>query len=391
MSANMFKIFAETAGDLLKQVSANALTPHSTKTLNRVFKLAETAALLGISESYLRKKEKEDPQFPQRQATNGRPTGWTLPQINEIRDLMGLNPYRDKDIDPVSRIITLNFKGGVGKTTTSLYLAQYLALRGYRVLVVDLDSQASLTGEFIVNPDETVDPDNTLAPYFCGEVDSLRHAVQPTYWPRIDIIPANLGLYRAEFVLPARQARDEEFRFWELLDNGLKTVEQDYDVIIMDAPPSLSYISINGAWAANAMVIPIPPAKMDFSSAKQFFEMLYEVLEPLNEKAGVNKEYEFIRLLITKFDGQAHSREIAGWVRKLWGQYVVDNVMANTTVINAAGMEMTSVYEIQKYEGSNRTLRRALELLDGVNAEIEQLIRMSWPSQREQAQQAAVL
>jgi len=407
MSVKLFNDFSGTATSLLEQLSKEAFYPDNTKRLKRRFKLAEGARLIGLSESYLRKLEAQG-EIPVRSKTEetNYPT-WSLEDLNSIRDKLDRNPCRAASDDPV-RLQIINFKGGVAKTTTAVHMAQYLALRGYRVLLVDLDPQASLTSQFFNDPDEyiTLIEDGeeveiprfpTLAPFLCGDVDTLQTAegdqpfIYNTHWPRLDIIPSNLGLNRAEFNLPKLQALDPNFEFWTLLDKGLASIEDDYDVIIMDTPPALSYVTINGVWAANSMVIPMPPAILDLSSARQFFEMLAQTLEPIQEASGLVKEYKFIRLLITKFDGQANSREIAGWIRKLWGKYAMDNMMASTTVINAAGINMETVYEMQRYEGNNKTFKRALELLDGVNAEIEQQIRMSWPSQRKQAQTTMVL
>ena len=405
MSVKLFSDFSATAKDLLDTLSKQKLRPDNKKVLRRCFKLVDAARLLDLSESYLRKLEAEG-KLPKRCVHEGASyPSWSLEQINEIRDVLNRNPYRVLETDSAVRIQILNFKGGVAKTTSTLYLGQYLALKGYRVLLVDLDPQASLTSQFFVDPDEYIQDDNgdevpkfkTLAPFLCGDVASLEDAensqpfVYKTHWPRLDIIPSNLGLNRAEFELPSMQARDNTFEFWSLLDKGLSSIEHDYDIIIMDTPPSLSYVTINGVWAATAMIVPIPPAILDLSSARQFFEMLSQVLEPIQNSSGIIKEYDFIRLLISKFDGQAHSREIAGWIRKLWGTYALDHHMANTTVINAAGVEMTTVYEMQKYDGNNATFKRARELLDGVNSEIEQQIRLCWPSQHEAAQKSVVL
>jgi chromosome partitioning protein len=91
-------------------------------------------------------------------------------------------------------VAVANFKDGVAKTTTAVLLARYLTLRGYRVLSVDLDSQASQTSLFGLQPDTDVEPEETLYPVFRGETDSLDKCIRPTYWPRLDIVSANLSL-----------------------------------------------------------------------------------------------------------------------------------------------------------------------------------------------------
>ena len=106
-----------------------------------------------------------------------------------------------------------NFKGGAAKTTHSVHLAQYLALHGYRVLLIDLDSQASATSLFGHTPDDDFDRLDTLYRLFTADdtqrIDSLVSLIKPTYWDGLDLIPANLGLYSTEFELPVRQLRQK--------------------------------------------------------------------------------------------------------------------------------------------------------------------------------------
>lgn len=394
MDATVFSTLSQTVGEIITKAKTAALAPEETKTLRRMWRIGEAAQLLGFSEQHLRKLEGSQPPkaIPKRLAAeHGRYTGWTLQQINEIRDILGVNPYRAPS-DPAVRVAVTNFKGGVGKTTTSGALAQYLALHGYRVLCVDVDSQGSLTAQFVIDPDDDVDIKQTLLAYLEGEVDTLEYAITRTYWPRIDLIPANLGLYSAEFYLPTVQAQNPDFRFWSLLDDGLKTIEHNYDVVIIDCPPSLGYMSINAIWSATGLVVPIPPGMKDLSSARQFFTMLGETLETIGSHHQP-KQFDFTKILVSKYDGSNPAKIIKGWMRQGLGSFVLDAEMATTTVIQTSDAEMTSPYEMDpsSFTGSSRTLKRALDLLDGVNTEILQQIRLCWPSQREDAAKAAII
>ncbi len=394
MSASLFEDFYETATTLIERIKAHELEPEAKKVHNRVFKATEVAALLGVSESYLRKLETEREGFPQalRHPASGRRRGWTLEQINTIRDLLDRNPYRAPE-DPPAVVGILNFKGGSGKTTTALYLAHYLALQGYRLLVVDLDSQASLTSQFVVNPDETIEEEETLSPFFAGDRDTLASLPRPTYWPRIDLIPANLSLYNAEFLLPRRQVDEPHFQFWTQLQAGLATVQDDYDIVLIDCPPSLGYLSINAAWAANGLIIPTPPEMLDFTSTTQFFNMLSQLFAELDAQEGDRppKDYDFVRLLVTKYTGTASAKQITSWMRQVFGEYVLNNVMARTAALETASKQLISAYEIDSFEGGDKTLKRALELLDRVNEEIEREIKLTWPSKREAARKEVVI
>jgi chromosome partitioning protein len=130
-------------------------------------------------------------------------------------------------------------KGGVGKTTTAMTLAQGLALKGHKVLVLDCDPQGSLTTLFGILPDTEVDESQTILPVCLGQESSIAPSIQNTYWPGLDLVCAAPLLFAAEFGLPARQMRETDFEFWNVLNQALDDVRDEYDVIIIDTPPAL--------------------------------------------------------------------------------------------------------------------------------------------------------
>ena len=195
--------------------------------------------LLGVSESYLRQITKDGAEF-----TCGTVSGnnyrrtFSLKELHWILDGLhektGDGRYRRRrsPTEKLQVVAVANFKGGAAKTTTAVHLAQYLALRGYRVLAVDLDSQASLTSLFGLQPDTDVEPEETLYPVFRGETDSLDRCIRATYWPRLDIVPANLSLSQAEFEMPVRAQREKNFAFWLVLRQAIQNSAMHYDVVV---------------------------------------------------------------------------------------------------------------------------------------------------------------
>ena len=151
-------------------------------------------------------------------------------------------------------ISVANFKGGVGKTTTAMTLAQGLSLKGHKVLVLDCDPQGSLTTLFGILPDTEVDESQTILPVCLGQESSITPSIQNTYWSGLDLVCAAPLLFAAEFGLPARQMRETDFEFWNVLNQALDDVRDLYDVIIIDTPPALSYVTINA-------LTPISPGK----------------------------------------------------------------------------------------------------------------------------------
>src|SRR5277367_6017603 len=369
---------ASQAGEILSRAREAALAPGIKKTL-RKFNLKEVATLLGISAKTITRAVQRQ-EIPAGERVRGNRLLFTLEEIHEIQDRLGLKPWRDPATDKAMTVAVANFKGGVGKTSTSIHLGQHFALHGYRTLMIDLDAQASLTTLFGLLPDSEVSTDKTALPYLEGDVDTLADAIQPTYWHGLDLIAANLALYGAEFTLANRQKAEPNFRFYQALKNGIATVSDRYDVIIIDTPPALSYVTTNALYAADGIVVPVPPAMMDFASASLFFSLLGDIIGVIDQNEGGGKVFDFLGLLISKYEqGNFVHQTIHDWVRAAFQQRVLFHTMGTSTVLRM-GPEIQTAYEVGAYQGDRRTLARALEYLDGVNGEIERLVRAQWPS-----------
>jgi chromosome partitioning protein len=143
-------------------------------------------------------------------------------------------------------LAVVNFKGGSGKTTTAAHLAQYLALKGYRVLAVDLDPQASLTALHGYQPEFDVDANETLyaAIRYDAEQRPLSEVIRKTYFAGLDLVPANLELMEFEHDTPRALAERESEPFFGRIATALGTVESSYDVIVLDCPPQLGFLTL---------------------------------------------------------------------------------------------------------------------------------------------------
>ena len=345
----------------------------------------EVAELLGISDSYLRRLLLDEPELPKGESVGVARRVFTLAELGRIRAwLAGRNDdprYRPgrRAGEPLRVVSVCNFKGGAAKTTTAVHLAQYLALRGFRVLLVDLDSQASATGMFGIAADEEVGEAETFYGHVRGEVAGLAGCIRRTYLPGLDLLPANLALYRVEFELPVRQLKERSFRFWTLLRDGLATVEADYDVVICDCPPSLGYLTINALFASHGLIVPVPPSMLDFASTGRFFRMLADTLADI---AGFDPkgapQLDFVRVLVSRLQpSDKNQQRIAAWMTATFADGLMDARMVHTTALDQAGNVKRTLYELDPREG-RRVLDRALEHLDAVNAEIRGLIERSW-------------
>jgi chromosome partitioning protein len=379
-----------------------ALQPELRKVLRR-WNQTETAEILGVSRKTL-ERWIDEKDFPSGEREGRGPRYFSLAEINQIRTLKGLHPWR-ADTDECQVVSIVNFKGGVGKTTTIVPAAQYFARRGYRVLVIDADPQGSTTTAFGMRPDQDVPDSNTLGPFLLGEelcrqeaedqgrdsdwTGSLTTAVQRTYWDGLDIIASNLRLFGAEFAIAARRLRDPAFQFYRVLHDGLQPLKDRYDVILVDTPPSLSFLTTNAIFASSGLVLPVPPAMMDFSSSVAFFDLLVEILATIETVEGEgSKQFNFLTALVTKVEsGKPEHAAIEHWLRQAFPQRVLKHVVGQSSAIRL-GADIKTPYEMERLDSDRRTLKRALEILDGVNAELEQLIRAQWPSTRRRSQEA---
>jgi chromosome partitioning protein len=343
------------------------------------FSITRTAELVGRTGAAIREAEK-DGRLPQVDRTStGRRVGYTLAEVNHMRDVFGTRPWRS--VEDIPAIIAVqNFKGGVGKSTVSTHLAQYLAIKGYRVCLIDCDSQGSSTSLFGYVPDLDIQEEETLYPFIRNaEMSSLAYAVRETHWDGLYLVPANLKLYSAEYELAARVARSEQGLLNRIAE-GIASISDHFDVIILDPPPALGTISLSVMRAANALLVPIPPTVVDFTSTTTFLAMLHETMGVMGDR-GFPVDLKWLRMLATRADEQkSMQRELLGLMRNLFGDVLLRTVLKDSAEIDNASARLMTVYELEQPVTSRETYQRCVTYLNGVNAEVETLIRLTWPS-----------
>jgi chromosome partitioning protein len=240
-------------------------------------------------------------------------------------------------------------------------------------------------------PDLDITEDDTLYPFIRNaEMSSLAYAVRDTHWNGLYLVPANLRLYSAEYELAARIAGTDG-RLFNRLAEGIRSIAEHFDVIILDPPPALGTISLSVMRAANSLLIPVPPTVVDFTSTTSFLAMLAESMGVLAER-GLPIDLKWIRFLATRADEQkSMQRELLQVMRNLFGDSMLRAVMRDSAEIDNASARMMSVYELDQPVTSRETYQRCINYLNAVNAEIEMQIRLTWPSHAKRLRAAGLL
>lgn len=373
----------------LKDLRERMYPPEASKSLRR-FMTNEVSKLTSIPESTLRTMDLEGKgPSPSRLENNHR--AYTLPQINELRhyfadqkpnEAISILPHR-RNGEHLQVLAVANFKGGSAKTTTSVHLAHYLALHGYRVLTIDLDPQASMSSMFGAQPEFDVAENETIYAALRYDEDrkSIRDVIRKTYFDGLDLIPGNIEVMEFEHDTPRILAlgnREKGPIFFERLDLAIREVESDYDVVILDTPPSLGYLTLGALYAATGLIITVHPAMLDVASMSQFLLMMGDLGGVIRE-AGATMEKDFLHYLVTRHDiNDQPQAQIVALLRHLFAEDVLMPTAIQSTAIEAAGLGKRTIYELESGEVTRATLKRARESMDSVNAGILELMQKSW-------------
>ncbi len=379
----------------LQEHQTNIFPPHARKGI-RAFNPSEAAKLLGVAEGYLRtiaveleRKASVSGELKFSPAIAGGRRMYSVEEISAIRAYLDKPsrstgrylPHRRAD-EELQIISVMNFKGGSGKTTTSAHLAQYLALRGYRVLAVDLDPQASLSALFGNQPEIDVGPNETIygAIRYDEERRPIQEIIRGTYIPDLHLIPGNLELMEFEHDTPKAllQRKPDDVLFFARLQAVIQEVEHAYDVVVIDCPPQLGFLTLSALTAATSALITIHPQMLDVMSMNQFLSMMSALLDEIAE-AGAEDRSNWMRYLITRFEPtDGPQNQMVAFLRSMFGEDVLVNPMLKSTAVSDAGITNQTLFEIDRSQFHRATYDRALESMNNVNAEIESLIKSTW-------------
>ncbi|MBP0482150.1 plasmid partitioning protein RepA [Sagittula salina] len=359
----------------------SAFAPDNTKSL-RAFSAPEVADLLGVSGQFLRKAHAEG----------------TLPEPADIR--AGRRYYTAQDLLNARRVLEttsrkkgrympgrrdgdrlqvwqlMNFKGGSSKSTTTIHLAHYFALRGYRVLAIDLDPQGSLTSMCGISPEIEFEGLTVYDAIRYDDPMPFSEVIKDTYFPGLSLAPSRLMLSEFETESAVHSAPDQPF--FTRIRAALEQIEGDYDIVLMDSPPQLGFLTISGMAAATSLIVPLTPSMLDVSSTAQFMELVGAYMGVI-EDAGATLHYDNFRFLITRDEPtDVPSQQLTSFMRALFQDRVMSATALKSTAISDATMLKQSIYEVVRSDMTRATYDRAKQSMDAVGHEIETMIQRAW-------------
>jgi chromosome partitioning protein len=424
VSSDGFAQIAKACAAGRKDLTSRGLDPEGRKTL-RLFSTWEiTRYLIPVAQAHFRRVLKAHPDLPQGTSeTEGGAKWFTLDEVLRLRGHFAsegskakeYKPYRPAGL-PAKMVAVANFKGGVGKTSTSAHLAMSAALDGYKVLVIDLDSQGSMTSIFggqVADEWQTVFP--LLARHYAehlqgdnqrrvdrGEAptpldDTLtealtltaRDVIQGTHWPNIDLIGAQLNLYWAEFQIPVWRMQARGWKLWDALTDRLEAdgILDAYDIVFIDTPPALGYLTINGLAAADILLVPLGASFLEFDSTGRFFDMLHSTFASIEEGENIAAralgrpemafEWDAVRAVLTRHD-ESQQAELAALMQAYLGKTLSPHRQGFTALIGQAGEQVNGIYEADYRDFNRETYARGRETFDATYAAFKRLLLGVW-------------
>ena len=251
-------------------------------------------------------------------------------------------------------IVVANQKGGVGKTTTSVNVSACLATAGRKTLLVDLDPQGNATSGLAIEKNSL---ENTLYDALVNDVP-LADIVLETGINKLHIIPSNKDLVGAEVELVGADRREYRLR------EALASVRDAYDFVIIDCPPSLSLLTVNGLVAAEGVLIALQCEYYALEGLSELLQTIILVRDNLNENLKLQG------VLLTMYQHTNLSKQVVADVRSHLGKKVFDTVIPrNVTISEAPSFGQPVIHYDAGSAGALAYIALARELMQRVKAE----------------------
>ena len=231
----------------------------------------------------------------------------------------------------VKIIVVANQKGGVGKTTTCVNLAVYVASTGKRVLLLDIDPQGNSCSGLGVDSSSSLN--KGIYSVFIGD-KTLKEVITPSKYKNLDIVPVSMDLAGAQAEL--FDQRGKEY----IIKRAIEEISQDYDLILMDTPPSLGLFTLNGLTAAHSVLIPLQSEFYAMEGLAQLLQAIKLV------KSSTNPSLDIEGVLITMFDQRTNlSKDVLNEAKSFFNEKVYSTIIPRNIRLSEAPSHGIAIYE----------------------------------------------
>ncbi|WP_299142396.1 ParA family protein [uncultured Vibrio sp.] len=376
----------------------------------RSFTQAEALKYLECSQKVLTDLTKALGIDPKRYAEVGIQYYLTLEELYLIRDNMPNTTVLKKRHKPFKRtskqrtqvIAIQNQKGGVSKTSLANTLGTGLAINyhvGYKICIIDMDGQSTLTSFYPpVHKHETKHIERNGAKYISdartsiGDLmalepntetfqDEVRNAVSDTLIPNLKIIPASQSDRDSESLSASDQLAGQNVDPTTRLKNILDALGGEFDIILIDTPPSLGFATLNSYFAATSVLIPCKAEHNDTDATCAYFQYLDSIIGSFIAKG--HQGYDFAKIVISNWKGSDSELDIFNALVSQFGDAVLSTKMKHSEAVKRCASEHSSVFEFSRSMDSKKgkALEAAQANCKEVVADIHKLVTDVWKQQ----------
>ena len=313
--------------------------------------------------------------------------------INEIYKMRNLLPIKKRKAPKFDRgnkktqvIVIQNQKGGVGKTITAVTVASCLAAQyhqEYRVGLIDLDGQATASMYYApANSDCITVGDLIMENYNLEDGETSKDVISESFIqtpiPNLRMLPASQQDRQLDGWFHTQVAIGDIKRPYAVLDGIIDAVRDEFDIIIIDTPPSMTYMTINAYLSATSVILPISATENDLDATSGYFECI-EGIGTILESYG-HRGYDFFKLLITNYSGDSSSVDVRAEIEKYFGNHIYSTEFKHSVAVKQCSSLMCTLFDISKseYPKTKTTFQNAVDNAYAVVSKIHSDIERTW-------------